>query len=193
MGSRERKRTARVSGSITLIVWVNSMPMRFWSRHGSGKSWTWPAFLSELWILRRLSNCKEAMDEETQPKWISFPVATKSLLSLWPHVIDETGNCKIKHKGQNCFFYNFVRFYVPFHKGSWHGTQAGRGHCKIGGRWCNGWYGWTWPRTPSSCRPRPATPRYWSSPRSNFESQYLIPEKSLLVSKMLSNHAYWAF
>ena len=88
--------------NFTLIVWVNSMPMRFWSRHGRGNSWTWSGFLSELWILSRLNNCKEPMVGETQPIWISFPVATKSLLSLWPHVMAETGNCNKNTQWKNC-------------------------------------------------------------------------------------------
>ena len=93
---------------LTLMVWVKSIPIRFWSLQGSGKSWTWSAFFSELWIFRRLNSCKDPIVGETHPMWISFPVATKSLLSLWPHVIAVTGNWKKKGFFQFFFFFEKI-------------------------------------------------------------------------------------
>ena len=98
----------------TLIEWVKSEDMRLFRRHGSGRQSTSKESRSVLWILSRQSSWREGIFFDIQPMWTCkqgriveivsapkivlmsttvkyflltwVPVATKSLLSLWPHV-----------------------------------------------------------------------------------------------------------
>ena len=76
---------------LTRTVGVNNMPIKFCILQGKGSFSTWLLFSRVECTFNLLNNWRDPIWGETQPTWIWFPVATKSLLSLCPQVIAVTG------------------------------------------------------------------------------------------------------
>ena len=95
--------------NITFIECVNRLDMRLLRRQGSGRQSTSAESPSVLCIFRRQRSCREGIFLEIQPIWTWrsmscccctlncllawVPVATNSLLSLWPQVKAVTALC----------------------------------------------------------------------------------------------------
>lgn len=103
----------------TLIVCEKSLETSCCIRNGSGSVATCLSPpCSRLYTWRLQSNCNEAMRIDTHAMWTTQPVATNSLLSLWPHVNAVTGNCTeytivVTADDSSCTKINTLSLFLP--------------------------------------------------------------------------------